>query len=68
MIVKNIKDEIVCEYTGQCSKYNVWSNGSCVHCRNNKYKNPKKNYYKAPICSDIALIVAVLFLLFVIFA
>lgn len=68
MVVKNIKDEIVCEYTDKCSSYSVWSNGTCKHCRNNKYKNPKKDYYKAPIGSDIAMIVAVLFLLFVIFA
>lgn len=68
MIIKNIRDEIVCEHIDRCKSYSVWSNGKCRFCRNNKYENPKKDYYKAPLGGDIAMIIAVLFFIFVIFA
>lgn len=47
MLDKNIEKEIKCYYFDKCTRANVWSKTSiCPRCKNNHWKNPKKNYYE----------------------
>ena len=60
MIVRSIRDEIICEYKEVCRYYDCNSKTSnCPSCKKNKYKSPRemKNSYYEPKISEISVFI-----------
>lgn len=66
--VRNIESKIKCEYSKKCKDYCIWHGGDkfskCVNCKNNKYKDfRKESYYKSKSDGVYAIVFGILFIL-----
>lgn len=68
MIVRNISNEIICNYKKECRRYSANSKISdCPRCKNNKWKDPQKtkvDYYK-PKYNVMPIVITIIFIIII---
>lgn len=70
MVIRSIRNEIICDYKDECRRYNCNSRTSeCLGCRHNKWKNKqelKKDYYEPKISKLVFnIIIGLLMIIFI---